>query len=116
MLIPKEDHTCACAACLAIVWWLADLEGVQAFSCMSKSPLGVTESLGLGRLGAKNAALEARVQVLNPVTPTCSVIGDLLRGVVERQCLLGWMTHSLGHGSLKHIPMSFRASWNDVQV
>ena len=104
-MIPKEGHTCACAACSAIVWWLADLEGVQAFFCLLKSPLGVTETSGLGRRGAKNAVLEARVQVLNPVPPTCYVIGDSHWGVVERQFLLGWMTHSLGLGSLKHIPI-----------
>ena len=78
MLIPKEDHTCACAACLAIVWWLADLEGVRAFSFLLRSPLGVTDTSGFVRLGAKNAVLEARVQVLNSVPPTCYVIGDSL--------------------------------------
>ena len=31
-------------------------------------PLGVTETLGLGRLGTKNAVLEARVQLLEPST------------------------------------------------
>ena len=59
------------------------------------SPLGMVETSELGRLGAKNAVLDAKVQLLNLVPPTC-YFG--LQNVVERQFLLGWMTHGLGHG------------------
>ena len=38
------------------------------FSYCQSLPLGVTEASGLGRLVAKNAMLEARVQVLEPIT------------------------------------------------
>ena len=44
----------------------------------------MAEISGLGRLGVKNAVLEASVQVQNPVPPACYV-EDSLRNVMERQ-------------------------------
>ena len=83
-MIPNEVHTCSYVACIAVFWWLVDLAGIQAFFCLSRSPLGIAENSGFGRLGTKNTVLEARVQVLNPVPPTCSDFGDSLWDVVER--------------------------------
>ena len=61
-------------------------------SCLPMSPLSMAETSGLGRLVVKNAVPYPRVQVLNPV-PTCYDVGDSLGNVVERQFLLGWMSH-----------------------
>ena len=47
----------------------------------------MAETSGLGRLGTEDTVLEARVQVLNSVPPTCSDLGDSPRDVVERQSL-----------------------------
>ena len=53
---------------------VVDLEVSEPFSCLSKFPLGMAETSGLGRLGAENTVLEARVQVLKPVPSTCLIL------------------------------------------
>ena len=78
-------------------------------------PLGMAETSGLGRLGAKNAVLDARVQVLNPVPPTCYV-GQLPSECGGASVLVRLDDPWSGAWSLKHILMSFQVSWSDIQV